>query len=82
MTLANDISCREIVELVTDYHEGRLSLHDRQRFEEHVVFCDTCASYLDSMRRTIEVTGRLREEDLPDELQLELVAAFRGWTAG
>lgn len=81
MTLDDDLTCREIVELVTDYHEGRLSPRDRQRFEEHVVFCDNCAGYLDSMRRTIEVAGALREDDLPSELQHELIAAFRGWKA-
>lgn len=82
MKLDDDLTCREIVELVTEYHEGRLSLRDRMRFEEHVGFCDSCASYLDSMRRTIEVTGHLREEDLPPELQVELLAAFRGWRTG
>ena len=80
MTPEDDLTCKELVELVTDYHEGALSTRDRQRFEEHVVVCDGCASFLDGMRRTIEVTGRrLTEDDLPPELQEELVAAFRGW---
>lgn len=83
MRLEDDLTCQELVELVTDYHEGALSARDRQRFEEHVVFCDGCASFLEGMRRTIEVTGRrLREEDLLPELQQELVAAFRGWRRG
>lgn len=80
MRLEDDLTCKELVELVTDYHEGALSTRDRQRFEEHIVFCDGCANYLDGMRRTIEVAGRrLRETDLLPELQQELVAAFRGW---
>lgn len=79
MRLEDDLTCKELVELVTAYHEGALSPRDRQRFEEHVVFCDGCSSYLDGMRRTIEVTGRLAEDDLLPELQRELLAAFRGW---
>jgi hypothetical protein len=77
--LEDDLTCAELVELVTDYHEGALEARDRQRFEEHVVFCDGCASYLDGMRRTIEVTGRLTVDDVLPELERELVAAFRGW---
>jgi Putative zinc-finger len=80
--LADDLTCKELIELVTAYHEGALSTRDRQRFEEHVVFCAGCASYLDSMRRTIEVTGRLTEDDLLPELQRELLATFRDWRRG
>ena len=79
MRLDDDLTCRELVELVTAYHEGALPARDRQRFEEHVVFCDGCASYLDSMRRTIDVTGRLTEDDLLPEMERELLATFRDW---
>ena len=82
MKLEDDLTCKELVELVTAYHEGALSARDRQRFEEHVVFCDGCASYLDGMRRTIEVTGRLTEEDLLPEMERDLLAAFRDWRRG
>ena len=82
MKLEDDLTCKELVELVTAYHEGALSARDRQRFEEHVVFCDGCASYLDSMRRTIEVTGRLTEDDLIPEMERDLLAAFRDWMRG
>lgn len=82
MRLEDDLTCRELVELVTAYHEGSLSPRDRQRFEEHVVFCDGCASYLDGMRRTIEVTGRLSEDDLLPEMERDLLAAFRDWRRG
>ena len=82
MKLEDDLTCKELVELVTAYHEGALSTRDRQRFEEHVVFCDGCASYLDSMHRTIEVTGRLTEEDLLPEMERDLLAAFRDWRRG
>jgi hypothetical protein len=83
VTPEDDLTCKELVELVTDYHEGALSARDRQRFEEHLVLCDGCAGFLDGMLRTIEVTGhRLTADDLTPELQDELVAAFRGWKRG
>jgi hypothetical protein len=79
MKLARDLTCAEIVELVTEYLEGGLSADDRERFEEHIGYCRWCLTYLDQMRQTIEAVGRLREEDLSPELQSGLLAAFRDW---
>ncbi len=73
------LSCRELVELVSDYLEGALSIGDRMRFEAHIESCDGCTAYLDQMRRTIALTGRLREEDVEPAALGELLAAFRDW---
>jgi predicted anti-sigma-YlaC factor YlaD len=79
MKLARDLTCAEIVELVSEYLEGGLSAEDRERFEEHLGFCDWCLTYLDQMRQTIATVGKLREEDLSPELQQGLLDAFRDW---
>lgn len=79
MRLSDELTCLELVTLVTDYFEGALAPVDVQRFEEHLVFCDGCANYLEQMRATISATGRLREEDLPPALSAELLDAFRSW---
>jgi anti-sigma factor RsiW len=79
MKLVRDLTCAEIVELVTEYVEGGLDTNDRERFEEHVGYCDWCLTYLDQMRETIDATGRLGEEDLSPELQQGLLEAFRDW---
>jgi anti-sigma factor RsiW len=82
MKLSRDLTCAEVVELVTEYLEGGLSAADRERFEEHLGFCDWCVTYLDQMRQTVEATGGLREEDLDPEVQEALIEAFRGWRSG
>ncbi|HKC82722.1 MAG TPA: zf-HC2 domain-containing protein, partial [bacterium] len=69
MKLERDMTCTQIVELITEYLEGGLSSADRERFEEHIGFCDWCLAYLDQMRQTIATVGRLRDEDLPKELE-------------
>jgi predicted anti-sigma-YlaC factor YlaD len=79
MQLARELTCSEVVELVTAYLEGRLSPADVERFEEHLVFCEGCQNYLEQMRRTIEVTGQLREEDLAPHVQELLLSTFRSW---
>jgi anti-sigma factor RsiW len=80
MRLDRELTCAQLVELVTDYLEQRLPLRDTERFEEHLAFCDGCSTYFEQMRATISATGRLREEDLTSELQERLLAAFRGWS--
>ena len=81
MANAEDLTCAELVELVSDYIDGALALDDRVRFEEHLTICSGCANYLDQMRTTIALSGRLRVYDLSPEVRADLVDAFRGWRA-
>ena len=78
----NDLSCQELVELVTAYLERALSPEDHARFEAHVAVCSGCSAYLDEMRTTIELTGRLEPELLGDEARNVLLASFRDWKRG
>jgi predicted anti-sigma-YlaC factor YlaD len=79
MRLDRELTCFEVVELVTDYLERRLSVRDVERFEEHLAFCDGCGHYLDQMRATIAATARLRRDDFPPALEERLLEAFRNW---
>jgi predicted anti-sigma-YlaC factor YlaD len=78
MKSARELTCRQVVELVTTYLEDGLSPDDRQDFEQHLVSCSGCRNYLEQMRRTIETTGRVQLA-LPAELEEKLLEAFRGW---
>lgn len=72
------IACRELVTLVTDYLEDRLTPDDRARFDAHIARCPHCTAYLAQMRETIRLTGTLREEEIPPEVREALLAALRG----
>jgi len=76
------LSCREVVELITDYLEDALPELARARVEEHLATCPDCTAYVAQMRTTIGLLGRLREDDVPQPVLDELVQAFRGWRAG
>ena len=73
------LSCREFVEVVTDYLERRLDPVEQARFDRHLADCEGCAIYLDQIRQAIRVTGMLTGEQLSKEACDELLAAFRGW---
>jgi len=80
--LTRPIPCREMVELVTDYLEGRLPRRERRRFERHIAGSDGCVAYLDQMRQTLRVLGSLSEETISVEARDALLHAFRDWNAG
>jgi len=76
-----DLVCQQAVELVTDYIEGALSRADRRRFESHLAGCPHCTEYLEQMRVTIQLSGRIEPDELPLEMRDELVALYRQWHA-
>lgn len=76
------MTCRELVELVTDYLEGALPPQEQARFEEHLALCRGCATYLDQMRRTVALVGKLTEREISPEAAQALLAAFRDWKSG
>ncbi|HEX2713014.1 MAG TPA: zf-HC2 domain-containing protein [Candidatus Acidoferrales bacterium] len=73
------MSCKELVELITEYLEGTLPPEDKARFEQHLAFCDWCRIYLQQMRLTIQTLGKLSEESIPEDVKAELVEVFRTW---
>jgi anti-sigma factor RsiW len=76
-----EFTCREMVELVTDYFEGALPRSDRRRFERHLSACDGCTTYVEQMREVITTLGRLTEDSIPLEARDALLHAFRDWKA-
>jgi anti-sigma factor RsiW len=71
--------CQQMVELITDYLEDALPRAQRRRFEAHLAGCEHCTEYLEQMRATIRLTGRLRAEDLSPAMQQEFASIYRRW---
>ena len=79
--MGRDLTCKELVELVTGYLDGSLRGRRRRRFESHLAECDGCTRYLAQMATTIRATGSLTEEQVSNEQRTVLLAAFRNWTS-
>jgi hypothetical protein len=73
------ITCQEVVDLVTDWLEEALPSDEAALFEQHLNFCEGCMWYVDQIRKTTSLVGRIREDEVPAKVRDQLVAAFREW---
>jgi anti-sigma factor RsiW len=74
--------CRQAVELMAAYLDGRLPSSDARRLEAHLVGCPHCSEYLAQLRVTIDALGRAEPEDLTADAVEDLVLLYRQWLAG
>jgi predicted anti-sigma-YlaC factor YlaD len=76
---STEITCHELVELVTDYLEGAMPQAERDRLELHLGACTDCLRYLNQMKHTIRTVGQLQPESVSPKAQEELLQVFRAW---
>jgi anti-sigma factor RsiW len=76
------MTCRELIELVTDYIEGALPSSERERFEAHLGACPHCVIYVEQTRTTAATVRRLGGQSLSPAARDALLGAFRDWKAG
>lgn len=75
------MTCEVLVELVTEFLDEELDAATEERFREHLEMCDGCERYLEQVKKTIVILGKVPEETLPGEVRGALLAAFREDTA-
>jgi mycothiol system anti-sigma-R factor len=69
--------CREIFARLSEYLDGELDPEVCAGLEEHMDDCPPCQAFLESLRRTVDLTRHLPGQELPEELRQELVEAYR-----
>jgi anti-sigma factor RsiW len=73
-----ELTCQQLVELVTDYFEGAMAPEERERFEAHLADCPGCEIYLGQMRTTLALTRA--SADLAEQPETTaLLKAFRDY---
>jgi anti-sigma factor RsiW len=75
------VTCRELVDVLTDYLEGCLDPTERADIERHIVICRGCANYVEQMHSTIGLLGLLSADEPADARSDGLLELFRGWRA-
>jgi anti-sigma factor RsiW len=71
------LTCQQVVEMITDYLEDVLDPGQRLAVEAHLASCPGCQVYLDQMRTTIQILGRVPMERLSAQARADLTRAFR-----
>ncbi|WP_088317554.1 anti-sigma factor [Kineosporia sp. R_H_3] len=80
----DDLTCTQVVMLITDYLDDALPTTERALLDEHLADCDGCSAVLEQFRTTVAVTGTLAQDDvdrLDDTTREELLGVFRRWSA-
>jgi anti-sigma factor RsiW len=73
-----DLSCQQLVELLTDFLEAALPAELRAACEGHLAACGPCATYLSQMRQTVALLGRLIDETVDTESRERLIRRLKG----
>ena len=79
MDVSDDLTCHELVELVTDYLEDALTPVERARLDAHLDVCPGCREYLAQIRQTISVMGVLPADSIDPQMRDRLLDVFREW---
>ena len=73
----DEMACQELVEVITDYLDGTLPAGDQARFEAHLLTCPGCREYVEQMRTTIRLAGRVTLDSISPRTRDELLRAYR-----
>lgn len=77
--MSHDISCKQLVDLVTDYLEESLSDEARADFEYHLAECGYCHAYFQQMRVTVNLTHQHAANEPQPPAPEDLLNIFRKW---
>lgn len=64
-----DRTCQHIADFILDYLTGELHPDTAAEFGEHLGICPDCVAFLNTYKKTVQVTGSLPCEDIPAEME-------------
>ncbi len=76
---ADELTCKEVVGLVTEYLEQTLLPAAQARLEQHLADCPGCQTYLQQIQQTIDMLRRLADEPMFPETRQQLLQVFQTW---
>jgi predicted anti-sigma-YlaC factor YlaD len=79
MPTEDELSCQQVVELVTDYLENSLLPEMLIRLEVHVAECPGCENYIEQMQLTIDMLHQIAQASVFPTRKQELLQLFRDW---
>ena len=68
------LTCQAVIELLLEYLEESLTPEALEAFERHLEGCPACVAYLNTYKKTRELTGEVSRVPMPDEMKARLRA--------
>jgi anti-sigma factor RsiW len=72
----NTLTCREVLDFLSEYVDGALPAATAAVFEEHLAICPDCRAYLDNFRATLRASKTAYASQDAPEVPEELVQAI------
>ena len=69
------MTCRDVIEFLSDYYEGALPESERALFDAHLAECPDCVAYLKAYEQTVRLEKHACDEP-PGEMPASLVQAI------
>jgi len=66
------LTCEDVIGMLLEYLEARLDASTLAALERHLAACAPCVAYLNTYRRTRELTATAERADMPDEMKARL----------
>jgi predicted anti-sigma-YlaC factor YlaD len=78
----DELTCQQVVELVTEYLEHTLLPQLQKQFEEHLAECPGCTTYLEQIWKMTMLLRTLAQEPVFPGTKQELLELFQKWKQG
>lgn len=75
------IPCEEVITFLWAYLGGELPPEKAAEFERHLAVCPSCVNYIETYKKTVELSRGTLEpvtEEMPEDLLRAVLAARRG----
>jgi len=66
------MTCKDVIGLLLDFLEDALTPEALEAFNEHFRLCPPCVAYLNTYKRTRDLTGQVARVPMPEEMKARL----------
>ena len=71
---AQKLTCQDVIGLLLEYLEQALTPEVLAEFQTHLDGCPACIAYLNTYRKTLELTGQVTRVPMPEDMKVRLRA--------
>jgi anti-sigma factor RsiW len=70
--MTHRLTCRDVIDLLVDYLEQCLPPETLEGFDRHLDQCPACVAYINTYRKTRELTGEVTRVAMPEDMRTRL----------